>query len=120
MIQNGRTSVALRASYPTYWLIARNSTGRSEVLTAWIGGEEALLVFSFEDEARLFFHFEGLDTGWRVRETAIEEMVRVLFEPQARTRRVALDPLPVVLGGDINPLVGLEREEFARCLLHGA
>jgi hypothetical protein len=80
-------------------------------------GEEALPVFSFEDEARMFLEL-GASDGWRVRETAAGELTSVLFGPCAGVRRVALDPLP---GPDAAALVGLvsmEREAFMKSLLN--
>ncbi len=120
MSEDGRGSCALRASRRAYWLIARNSVGLPEALAVRIGGEEAVAVFGFEDEAEMFHLFEGLGAGWRVTEAAAGEVSRVLSGPRARARQVVLDPLPAVLGGEMNPLLRLDREEFARCLLPGA
>lgn len=108
------------ARRPAYWLIAKRENGReAEVLTVGVGAEEALAVFSFEEEARLFLLFEDPGAGWRVKETAAGEMTHALFGPRARARRVVLDPLPAVLGQEANLLVSLESEEFARRLYAG-
>lgn len=120
MSENGRTPDALRAGRGAYWTIARTTIGLPEVLTLRIDGAAALAVFGFEEEAELFHLFEGLGTGWRVRETAAAEVVRLLFGPRARARLVVLDPLPATLGGDINQLFSLDRADFARLLLPGA
>ena len=80
-------------------------------------GEEALPVFSFEDEAKMFLEFDALDGGWRVRVTAAGELVSVLFGPCAGVNWVALDPLP---GQDAAALVGpvsMERRVFMESLL---
>ncbi|MDP9456803.1 MAG: hypothetical protein M3Q60_13740 [Actinomycetota bacterium] len=98
----------------TYWLIARRGVVWTEVLTVEVGGEKALPVFSFEEEAGLFLLFGDAGPGWRVRKTAAEEVVHVLFGPRAGTRRVVLDPLPAVLGEDANLLASLGRDEFVR------
>jgi len=105
----------------SYWLIAkRDEICLTEALTVEAGGEEAVTVFSFEEEARLFLLFEAPGAGWRVRETAPGEMIRALFGPRASwVPKVVLDPLPEVLGAETNPLLSLEREEFARRLYAG-
>jgi hypothetical protein len=79
-------------------------------------GEEALPVFGFEDEARIFFEF-GTSDGWRVRETAAGELISILFGPCAGVRWVALDPLP---GPDaaLADLVSMGREAFMESLLN--
>lgn len=95
-----------------YWLIARRAVVWTDVFTVEVGGEEALAVFSFEEEAGLFLLFEDAGPGWRVRKTAAEEVIHVLFG--AGARRVVLDPLPAVLGDEANLLASLGRDEFAR------
>ncbi len=99
-----------------YWLIARRGVVWTEVLTVEVGGEKAVAVFSFEEEAGLFLLFEDAGPRWRVRKTTAEEMVHVLFGSRAGTRRVVLDPLPTVLGDDANLLASLGRDEFVRFL----
>jgi hypothetical protein len=78
--------------------------------------EEALPVFSFEDEAKMFFEL-GTSDGWRVRETAAGELISILYGPCAGVRRVALDPLP---GPDaaLASLVSMGREAFMESLLN--
>jgi len=47
-----------------YWLIENQEAGGTEVLTVGLeGGKEALPVFSFEEEARLFLHLRVLRKG---------------------------------------------------------
>lgn len=101
---------------PAYWLISKRRGGRTEVLTISVGGEEALPVFSFEEEARLFWLFEDLGSDWKVGETTVAEMRHALFGPRMRARAVVLDPLPAILGEETNLLVTLGRERFARTL----
>ena len=100
----------------SYWLIAKRGIVWTEVLTVEVGGEGALAVFSFEEEASLFLLFEGTRPGWRVRKTTAREVVHVLFGSKAGARMVVLDPLPTVLGDEANLLVSLRRDEFARGL----
>lgn len=101
---------------PAYWLISKRKNGRTELLTISVGGEEALPVFSFEEEARLFWLFEDLGADWKVWEPTVEEMRNALFGPRARASAVVLDPLPAILGEETNLLVTLERERFAQTL----
>ena len=102
-----------------YWLISKRGQGRTEVLTLNVGGEETLPVFSFEEEARLFWLFEGLGTDWVVEKTTTGEMRRTLFGPRTQMNTVVLDPLPAVFGKETNLLVSLGREEFAGRLYAG-
>jgi hypothetical protein len=108
----------VRKSYSRpFWLIVKYRTGGMEVLRIKLAnGEEALPVFSFVDEARMFFEL-GTSDGWRVRETAAGELISILFGPCAGVRRVALDPLPgpdAALAG----LVSMGREAFMESLLN--
>ncbi len=96
-----------------FWLIAEYRTGRLEVLrTSLAYGEQALPVFSFEEEARVFLEFEALDGGWRVRVTEAGELISVLFGSCAGVDWVALDPLPGSDGNVWNGLLSIEREAF--------
>lgn len=100
----------------SHWLIAKRGVVWTEVLTMRVGGEKALAVFSFEEEAGMFLLFENKGPGWRVRKTTTEEVVHVLFGSRTGARRAVLDPLPAVLGDETNLLVSLGRDEFARVL----
>lgn len=101
-----------------FWLIVNYQFGGIEVLRINLAsGEEALPVFSFEDEARMFLEL-GASDGWRVRETAAGELISILFGPCTGVRKIALDPLP---GPDAAALVGLVsmgRETFMESLLN--
>lgn len=96
-----------------FWLIVKAGTGRLDVLrTDLATGGEALPVFSFEEEARMFLEHGGLDGDWRVRLTTAGELISVLFGPCAGIGRVLLDPLPGSSYGAFNKLVSVEREAF--------
>lgn len=57
-----------------FWLIVSRRSGGSEVLrTTVAGSEEALPVFSFEDEARMFLELET-SGRWQVREMTAAEL----------------------------------------------
>ena len=103
-----------RAPGSTYWLIARNENSRLEVLTTGlVGGEEAIPVFSHEEEAELFLGLWEVGVGgWQARESSAGEIISVLCGPCASVERVALDPLPEMLVERTVGLVSLSRERF--------
>ena len=76
-------------------------------------GEEALQVFSFEDEARMCLELGALGGGdWRVRVTSPGELISVLFCLCTSVKQVALDPLPHPDGAALNHLMSMEWEAF--------
>lgn len=96
-----------------FWLIAEYRTGRLEVLrTSLASGEEALPVFSFEEEARMFLEFGALEGGWRVRVTTVGELISILSGPCAGVSRVSLDPLPGPFVEALTDLAGTGRDAF--------
>lgn len=108
----GRAPV--RQTGSAYWLIAKNDNGRLEVLTGGLpAGEEALPVFSYEQEAEMFLGLwdVGFD-GWRVRESTAGEVISVLYGPCASVEHVTLDPLPEILVDRAVGLVSLSRKRF--------
>lgn len=101
-------------------LIVRADGGLVEPLTIpAAGGEEALAVFSFEEEAEMYLHLclgaSGHD--WRVRETSNGELTSILYGPCREARAVALDPLPEACCGALNELLSVRREKFVLALL---
>ena len=98
------------------WLLSKHKSGLIEVvLTIETGGEEeALPVFSFEEEAEAFLSLGALGTHWGIRETTPGELVSMLYGPCAGVGRVALDPLPELGGEAIVGLVSLSRERFCK------
>jgi len=109
----------VRKSYSRpFWLIVKYRNGGMEVLRIKLASrEEALPVFSFEGEARMFFEL-GTSDGWRVRETAAGELISILFGLCAGVRRVALDPLPNPDAAALAGLVSMGREAFMESLLN--
>jgi hypothetical protein len=104
-----------------FWLIARYRTGGMEVLrTILASGREALPVFSFEDEARMFLDLGAPGGGWRARETTAGELTSVLCGLCANVDRVVLDPVPLPgrLSEGVNELLSMEREAFMGSLLN--
>lgn len=57
-------------------------------------GEEALPVFGFEDEARLYLRLLGMEGEWKIREATVGELAPLLRGPYAGVGKVALDPVP--------------------------
>jgi hypothetical protein len=96
-----------------FWLVAEYRTGGMEVLRITLAsGEEALPVFSFEDEAKMFLKLGTSCSGWRVRVTTVGELVSVLFGPCAGVGHVVLDPMPDPFAKALTKLAGIERETF--------
>ncbi len=102
-----------------YWLIAKNESGLMEVLAVDLApGEGTLPVFSHEEEAEMFLRlWEVTFDGWEVRESTPGELVSVLYGPCAGVNRVALDPLPGMVGQRSVGVVKLDRDRFLDLLL---
>jgi len=96
-----------------FWLVSKSDAGWRGALTAELaGGEKALPIFSFEDEAGMFLGLGALRGGWRVRETTADELVSILLGPCADVGWVLLDPLPDLDGREATELVGMPRKAF--------
>lgn len=101
-----------------FWLIVNHRSGGMEVLTIVLAsGEEALPVFSFEDEAAMFLEL-GTSSGWRIMETTPGELASALSCLCAGVGRVVLDPLPGPDAAAFVDLVSMEREAFVESLLN--
>jgi hypothetical protein len=97
------------------WLIVKDRVGGMEVLrTILVSGEEALPVFSFEDESSMFLEL-GTSGCWRVRKTTAGELTSILFGPCAGVGRVVLDPLPGPFAEALMDLVSMGRKAFMEC-----
>jgi hypothetical protein len=115
MVEKGATGPPARSFFGrAYWLIAMADGGRLEALTITLpGGEEALPVFGFAEEAEMFLWLEGpKDAPWRIRRTSTGELISVLYALCADVERVALDPSPKILAGAVSDSVFLSRERF--------
>ena len=76
-----------------YWLIAKNENGPLEVLTTGLsGGEEALPVFSHEEEAEMFLCLGELGDGWQARESAAGELTSILLWALLRRKESCARP----------------------------
>lgn len=99
-------------------MIVQHETVHSNILAIeLVNGEKALALFSFEEEAELFFHCELSETNWQVRGTTTGELVSVLYGPCAGIRKVALDPLPRKVCEGTNGLLSWGRDDFVRALV---
>jgi hypothetical protein len=105
----------------TLWLISKIEAGRMDVLTTdLVGQRPALPVFSFADEAEMYLDLGPGRGRWRVRETAVGELVSVLLGPCAGVGRVLLDPVPDLDGRVFSEMVGVEKADFVEHLLGSA
>ncbi len=103
-----------------YWLITKHATSKMDVLTVRVDGSgEALAIFSFEEEARMFLDFRlaASEEGWCVRQTSVGEVVSVLCGPCSDAKKVVLDPVPEVGRKELVGLLNMHRNDFLRFLL---
>lgn len=75
-------------------MVSRHENCQTEMLTVPLAGEEAVPVFSHQEEAALFLLSDGLGDGWHVRESRPGGLASMLIGERANVKRVALDPLP--------------------------
>jgi hypothetical protein len=73
-------------------------------------GEEALAVFTFEEEAELFLILGRVSESWQIRESSAGEIISLLMGPNVDVGRIALDPAPEMLAQKTGGLVSLKRE----------
>lgn len=106
-----------RAAPRPLWLITKHQNGRIGVLTIRPGvNREVLPVFSFEEEAETFLQLGAPE--WSVREATGRELISMLHGPCAGVKKVALDPLPLEVGGEeMLGLVSMTRERFVMGLI---
>jgi hypothetical protein len=112
-----RMSRSGRPQALVWWLIVQDENDRLEPLTVTCAGEQALPVFSFEEEAEIFHRLAALGSRWRARPSGRGELVSVLCGPCAQARRVVLDPLPEMLVDGTIELVSLDRCRFVSRLM---
>jgi hypothetical protein len=102
----------------SYWLIEKHEAGRTEVPTVHLeNGGEALPIFSWVEEARMFLDLGLLkEDGWAIRESTAGRLVSMLEEElRAEVEFVALDPMPEMATppfGTMISLVTLDRQSF--------
>lgn len=108
--------VPRRARTQRFWIIAKdakNGFGRPDLLTVDLDGtEQALPIFSFEEEAETFHWLQTTEDGREVKETTPEQLVSILCGPCADVGRVMLDPLPEIRARMQDSLLGMDRNDF--------
>src|ERR671916_734043 len=103
-----------------YWLITMHAASKIDVLTVRVESSgEALAIFSFEEEARMFLDLRlaASEEGWCVRQTSVGEIVSVLYGPCSDAKKVVLDPVPEVGRKELVGLLNMHRNDFLRFLL---
>jgi hypothetical protein len=98
-----------------FWMVLEGSPQALPLMVFLSDGQEAMALFSGEEEARMFCHFceEGASTN--VRQTTTGEVISLLYCPWCAAKHVTLDPFPEILGsGRLLGLLTLSREDFAR------
>src|SRR5215207_2806330 len=114
--------VSRQARTQRYWVIAKDANegfGQLEVLTVDLDGAgEALPVFSFEEEAKMFLWLQTTEDGQEeVRETTPGQLVSILYGPCADVGRVMLDPLPEIGARMQISLLGMDRHDFVESVM---
>jgi hypothetical protein len=117
--------VPRRAGTQRYWVIAKDAKdtkdgfGQPDLLTVDLdGAEQALPVFSFEEEAEMFLWLQTTEDGREVRESTPGQLVSILYGPCADVGRVMLDPLPEIGAHmQINLLLGMDRNDFVESVM---
>jgi hypothetical protein len=104
-----------------HWLIAKHGVSGMEVLTVDLDGStEALAVFTFEEETRMFLdlRFGASGEEWKARQTWPGELASVLYGLFPAVKNVAVDPLPEAVDkGKSVGLQAMDRNDFLRMLL---
>ena len=112
---------ASRDAERTHWLIAKHGVSGMVALTIHLGdGAEALAVFTFEEQARVFLdsRFGASGEGWEARQTWPGELASVLLGPCSAAKRVTLDPSPEAAEkGESAGLRAVDRDDFLEMLL---
>jgi hypothetical protein len=99
-----------------FWGVFADECRLTRPLTLGLeGGEEALAVFSHQEEADTLLRWFGrAGKGWRIRETSAGKVVSLLYGPCCGANAVALDPSPQMLADGFLSSVVLERGRFVR------
>jgi hypothetical protein len=103
--------------FPGFWVACRSPEALSDPLTVSVPGlGEALAVFCFEEEARLYMDYE--DDGLRPCPVGPGELVDLLLGPWSRFDRITLDPMPGKGTGLMLRLASTHRDDFLDHLVH--
>ncbi len=102
----------------TWWLITggevEESAAKPLTLDLPGGEDEALAVFSFQEEAQMYLQVEALEGSWQVEEVEVGELASMLLWGScSRVTRLALDPIPPrSVNCEANHLVCASRQHF--------
>ena len=96
---------------PQFWVACRSPEGPSDPLTVSVPGlGEALAVFCFEEEARLYLGYGDHDL--RPCPVGPGELMALLLGSWSRFARITLDPMPGRDVGLMLRLASTRREDF--------
>ena len=99
----------------TFWVVLDGGAPACPLCVVLPDGREALALFSGEEEARMFCRLsEEGGAEPRLRRTSTGEVLSLLYCHLRPSGRVALDPLPELLGSGLMGLITIGRERFAR------
>jgi len=100
----------------TFWVVLSASGPPIPLRVALSGGQQAMALFSSEQEARMFCSLreQEAEANLHLRETSVGEVISLLYCPLTAAKHVALDPLPELLRSRLLGLITLDRERFAR------
>jgi hypothetical protein len=102
---------------PGFWVAGRSPEALSDPLTVSVPGlGEALAVFCFEEEARLYIDYG--DDGLRPCPVGPGELVELLLGPWSRFDRITLDPMPGRDTGLMLRLASTCRNDFLDHVVH--
>lgn len=97
--------------YPRFWIACRVPDTLSDPLTVDVPGlGEALAVFCFEEEVRLYLGYG--DEGLRPCAVGPDDLVALLLGPWSRFERITLDPMPGRGAGIMLRLASTRRGDF--------
>lgn len=114
-LYDGGSMLAGADGSPGFWVACAGPKDLDGPLSIGPSGtDEAVAVFSFEDEARLYLSLEGGGDGLRPIRVSSPQLLALLSGGWSGFRSVALDPLP---GPNLGALPAVtSRRRFARFL----
>ena len=104
----------------SHWLITKRSTSKMDIFTTYLCGDpKALVVFGFQEEAKMFLDLQlaATEDGWRVRQTPVGELVSILYGPCSDTKEVVMDPVPDIRWEALVDSLSMHRNDFLRFLV---
>jgi hypothetical protein len=97
-----------------FWVVLEGGAWESPLTVLSPEGEEAIALFSGEQEATMFRHFRAEEgANATIRRTTAGGVLSLMYCPWS-PKRVALDPLPGAWGKRFLVLLTIDRARFAR------